>query len=434
MSFLLSPICNEQQSDVNGAPLSGGLIETYLAGSSTPAPTYTDITGANPQTNPIVLNTLGLAPSPIWLDSSLIYKFIVKDATGVVQRVIDNISGISSSIPVQDQWVIYAGPPTFIDTTHFSLAGDQTSLFQIGRRVKTVNTGGLIYSSIATSVFTTLTTVGIVNDSGSLDAGLSQVSYGLLTPQNPSVPGIYAQNSFYYFTGVETFITTGTTPNYLLTETGLARFPLPLIGYVTGYRFRVKFHASSTIGAATTININGLGVINILAFDSFGNSTPPAIFAGAVLDLHYDGTQFIVVGYLYPATATTTTPGITTFATNLEVQTGSLTTKIVSPASLANAMLAGAGQSLQNVTGSRALSTNYTNSTGRPILVIFKSDSAGVQSLSALGVVGGISAYNRNVYANGPGYFVNLEFLVPNGATYQIQSNSSLNMLWLEYR
>ena len=186
MAYLLSPVCNESQIDDNGDPLSGGTISTYLAGTSTPAPTYTDISGATPQTNPIVLNTLGLAPSTIWLDSGLIYKFIVKNSVGVVQRTLDNISGVSGSIPTQDQWVVYGGSPTFIDATHFSVAGDQTSIFQVARRVRTTNTAGVVYGTVSAAVFGVVTTVTVVNDSGVLDAGLSQVAYGLLSTIDPS--------------------------------------------------------------------------------------------------------------------------------------------------------------------------------------------------------------------------------------------------------
>lgn len=60
MALYLSPIANDQQIDANGDPLVGGKIYTYLAGSSTPAATYTDSTGITAQANPIILNSLGL--------------------------------------------------------------------------------------------------------------------------------------------------------------------------------------------------------------------------------------------------------------------------------------------------------------------------------------------------------------------------------------
>ena len=45
--------------DNNGVPLSGGLIYTYLAGTSTPQATYTSASGTIQNSNPIVLDSAG---------------------------------------------------------------------------------------------------------------------------------------------------------------------------------------------------------------------------------------------------------------------------------------------------------------------------------------------------------------------------------------
>lgn len=195
MAFSLSPIGNEQQVDSNGAPLSGGLIYTYLAGSTTPAPTYTDNTGGTPQANPIVLNTLGRPASPIWLTDGVSYKFILTSSAGAQQWTIENITGVSSSTPTQDEWVLQSTVPTYISATQFSVPGDQTETFTVGRRVRAVCTGGVRYGYISVSAFTTLTTVTLVIDSGSLDSGLSAVSVGLLSSDNSSVPWLKSSAS-----------------------------------------------------------------------------------------------------------------------------------------------------------------------------------------------------------------------------------------------
>lgn len=95
MTVFLSPVGNSNLIDANGAPLSGGTIDTFAAGTSTPVATYTDNTGGTPQTNPIVLNTLGLPPSPIWLTSGQSYKFVIKDSAGNLIETVDNIAGIN---------------------------------------------------------------------------------------------------------------------------------------------------------------------------------------------------------------------------------------------------------------------------------------------------------------------------------------------------
>lgn len=190
MALFLAPIINSQIEDQNGAPLSGGTIEVYLAGTSTPATTYSDKAGLVPNTWPIVLNTLGVNnQGAVWLTGGASYKFIIKNSAGVVQRTIDNVSGINDSLNAADQWVVYQGVPTYVSATTFTVPGDQTQIFQFGTRVKTVNTGGTVYGTVVRSTYGSSTSVVIIPDAGALDSGLSLVSVGIITPVNPSLPG-----------------------------------------------------------------------------------------------------------------------------------------------------------------------------------------------------------------------------------------------------
>jgi len=86
----LSPTPKLQFFDLNGAPLSGGLLYTYEAGSTTPLATYTDSTGLIANTNPIVLDSRGEAN--VWL-SGAIYKFALYTSAGVLIWTVDNING-----------------------------------------------------------------------------------------------------------------------------------------------------------------------------------------------------------------------------------------------------------------------------------------------------------------------------------------------------
>lgn len=89
MSATLSPIPFMQFFDLTGAPLVGGKLETFAAGTSTPLATYTDSSGlvANPTT--ITLNTRGEAA--VWL-GPVAYKLTLKDAAGVLIWTSDNIT------------------------------------------------------------------------------------------------------------------------------------------------------------------------------------------------------------------------------------------------------------------------------------------------------------------------------------------------------
>lgn len=196
MPYFLSPIGNAQTIDANGDPLVGGTIETYLAGTTTPETTYTDDTGGTAQGVVMSLNSLGLPTNgPVWLLGSVPLKFIIKNALGVTQSTFDDISGIGDTSSAPDQFPYVAGTPTYISAVSFSLAGDQTNDAQISRRIRSINNGGTIYSTITNSAFGAgITTITVANDSGVLDAGLSQVNYSLLTPLNPSVPTTYAKS------------------------------------------------------------------------------------------------------------------------------------------------------------------------------------------------------------------------------------------------
>lgn len=195
MAFSLSPIGNEQQVTQNGAPLSGGLLYTYLAGSSTPAATYTDSSGATPQSNPIVLNVLGRPTNPVWLTDGTAYKLVLTDSAGVTQWTIDNVTGVAVPTPAQSEWETLATTPTYINATQFTVPGDQTTALHLGRRVRLPCTGGVRYGVISVSAFTTLTTVTVELDSGSLDSGLSGVAVGILSAANSSMPWLKSNST-----------------------------------------------------------------------------------------------------------------------------------------------------------------------------------------------------------------------------------------------
>lgn len=78
----------------SGAPLSGGKVYTYAAGTNTPKASYTDFGGGSPNTNPIILDSSGQAA--IWLDGN--YKINLLDSNNVQQPnyPVDNVSSISS--------------------------------------------------------------------------------------------------------------------------------------------------------------------------------------------------------------------------------------------------------------------------------------------------------------------------------------------------
>ena len=87
---ILTPTPKQQFFAANGAPLVGGKLYSYVAGTTTPLATYTDSTGNTANTNPIILDSRGEAN--IWLDNS-VYKFKLTTSTDVDVWTVNNVAG-----------------------------------------------------------------------------------------------------------------------------------------------------------------------------------------------------------------------------------------------------------------------------------------------------------------------------------------------------
>ena len=85
----LSPVPKLQFFDANGAPLVGGKLYSYVAGTTTPLATYTDSTGTTQNANPTILDSRGEAG--VWMGSSL-YKLVLKTATDIEVWTVDNVN------------------------------------------------------------------------------------------------------------------------------------------------------------------------------------------------------------------------------------------------------------------------------------------------------------------------------------------------------
>ena len=79
----ISPTPKLQFLDANGAPLSYGLLYTYVAGTTSPLATYTTAAQTTANTNPIVLDARGEAN--VWLLAGYAYKFVLQNSSSVLQ-------------------------------------------------------------------------------------------------------------------------------------------------------------------------------------------------------------------------------------------------------------------------------------------------------------------------------------------------------------
>lgn len=131
------------------------------------------------------------------------------------------------------EWLNYGDVPTYVSATQFTVPANLTSRYSVGRRVKAIVTAGAIYGSISSSAYTSLTTVTVAWDSGSLDGGLSEVDVGMLNPAAPSISALpsflVTGNAFQVGNGQNAEIdlklsNSNTTGWFFLTPSGVAGF------------------------------------------------------------------------------------------------------------------------------------------------------------------------------------------------------------------
>lgn len=160
-----------------GKPLAGGKVYFYQAGTvDTPLDTYTDETGETANTNPVILNAAGYAG--IYLKG--VYKVVLTDADG---NVIYTVEPVNSELQQVNEW-IKDQPITVVDASRFTVPGNQTDLFEVGRAIRITNAGGDTYSYgfISDVSYATETTVTVeLQGESVVNAGDISAAVGLLT-------------------------------------------------------------------------------------------------------------------------------------------------------------------------------------------------------------------------------------------------------------
>lgn len=265
--------------DTNGNAYEGARLFFYQAGTSTKQATFNSSSGSVANSDPITLNARGEPATEIWLTTGVSYKvgLAVPGSDDPPSGFIwteDNISPINDTSITLDEWQT-GTTPTYVSSTSFTVVGDQTAIYQVGRRLKFQTTGGTKYGTIASSAYTTLTTITINTGEGPLDSGLSSVSYGILSLENYAFPIVAP----WYLTGVS-----GTN-----TITASSNLGLTLIA---GMEFRLI--AAETNTGAVTLNIDGIGAKSITKFGATA-LTAGDIPAGALVKVAYDGTRYQLI-------------------------------------------------------------------------------------------------------------------------------------------
>ena len=238
----------------NGALASGGTLEIFDANTVTHAVTWNDRDGAtiHQNANPLTLDSQGAAV--VWLEAGKVYDWIAKDALGNTIDSSKGIIGSTSAIATASQWVVTALTPTFINTRTFTLVGDQTAIYSIGRRVRATLSGGFKYATILSSVFSTLTTItlGFATASDTLDATLSAVDVGLDVASSPSVQvGIGSVIDLTGYSGAD--VPLGIGQSVILDVTSATTIQARI---ATGDNQQYTFDINPTIGAGIATGTN----------------------------------------------------------------------------------------------------------------------------------------------------------------------------------
>jgi hypothetical protein len=181
----------------------------------------------------------------------------INTAEGMLPSNINNaFRGLAAEIREwynDSQWVIYGDGDngftiTYASATSFTVSGvDVTSFYHVGRRVKAVGSAtGTIYGTIATTTFSTNTTVTVTWDSGSLSNETITIYLAILTKTGDSIPELVITNAKVATSAAiaATKIHDGSVSN---TEFGY------LDGVTSAIQTQLNAKQATITGAATTI-------------------------------------------------------------------------------------------------------------------------------------------------------------------------------------
>lgn len=182
--------------DDAGDPLSGGRVDFFDAYSTTPKYVYThpDM-GAGTEQYQVTLSASGRAT----VYGYGYYRLKIYDANGAFVRQIDGATyqvstGTNTVNITADEWVTSPLTPTYVSTTSFTVPGDYTGTFVVGRAIRADNNGPIVYSFVDSVAYAaSVTTVTLLD--AVLSANLITVSYGLVNAgyANSSLPAQVAR-------------------------------------------------------------------------------------------------------------------------------------------------------------------------------------------------------------------------------------------------
>jgi hypothetical protein len=401
----LTPTPKQQIYGSDGAPLVGGKIYTYSAGTTTPLATYTDSGAGTANTNPIILNSLGQAN--IWLTTAS-YKFSVYTSADVLLYTVDNISAPLDSAGL----ALALSSPTPIGNTAPN-TGAFTTL--------TATTGNITTVNATTSTTTGVTTTGTLTFSGG--GSMTRPSQAGIQ----SITATVAANALTVTLNPTTldFRSSTLTSGTVVTRTISSAISVVVssgstLGTVSTVQSRIVVLAIDNAGTVelAVVNIAGgndlteTGLITTTAEGGAGGADSASTIYSTTART---SVAYRVVGYVESTQATAGTWATT--PSTIQGQGGQALTAMSSM---------GYGQTWQNVFSSRSSGTTYYNTTGKPIQAVVHS-STNASTITA--TVGGVSLPIQSIASQGMGQVIT----VPPSASYSFTISAGYDS-WYELR
>lgn len=364
MTTALLPLPKARFFDASGAPLAGGKVYTYVAGTTTPKTSYTDSTGATPNANPVILDAAGEAN--IWLEGN--YKIVLKNSSDVTQWTVDNVSG---GAEVSIQWLTVTGTDTLVATPTSAVTAYQAQqifLFYAAATnttAVTINISGLGAKAITKNGTTPLVAGDIVANA------IVQINYDGTQFQMQTVPAATYLNK-----------ATGGTVSALVTMSGAAFNEAAWVDVASA--------TTTDIGAAASNNVRITGTTTITGFGTVSAGTRRMLrFAGA-LTLTHNATSLILPSGANIVTAANDT------AVAISLGSGNW---VVTEYQKANglAVIESAGRLIGQQYFTTSGTATYTPTTGTSYVVVevWGAGGSGGNSSTDLGTGGGAGGYSK---------------------------------------
>ena len=312
---LLAPSPVQQFSNALGQPLAGAQLFTYLTGTSTPSPIYTDAACLHPWPNPAIANAAG--ELTIYMPA-VIQKWMLYDALGNLQWTVDPVQSTDLLTTDQIAQVLLSVPTTgglstYIGATLTGAINNWVPGLAGNTVIEWTGTGAVTYSGLAGGVAGQVVTFKnngtavalFLNQSGLSTAGNKFLNIVTLAG-TPVAPG---GSISYFYDGTQWVVTaheqgqwitpTFSAGNYVASSAGTWTVGAVTTGayYLKGTTLSVKFDITLTTVAQSGAQPTAL----LIAAAAYGGFTSTAIWSQPCL--YNDNAGGILAGLVQSPSA-----------------------------------------------------------------------------------------------------------------------------------